>query len=111
MTEPKDLTDAELVEAVAREVMDARVAKLYDKEGDILCIFNDGTNSYHTHFFSDMNDLFMVLEKFGTRIMLYDEETKRHTVMISKKLNAVSINSLLPRAVLEAALMAERGKE
>lgn len=113
MTEIKDLTDAELVEAVAREVLRWKTGSgldLYMQNHPELGILWEDAVGKIIRFdpFHDMNDLFMVLEKFeawevgkdwdGNHCAVWDNQKQ------SSKVNKVDI----VRAVLEAVLEARR---
>ena len=98
--EIKNMTDAELVEAVAREVLRRDVKFLVDA---VLLGCECGYKKWNP--LSDANDLFMVLEKHDKWEIV---RTAVYTVNIwiapGEIKQASSI--FLPRAVLEAALMA-----
>jgi len=113
--EIKSMTDAELVEAVAREVMGCNVTGDWGTSGKIIC----KTPPIGIQFdpFTDMNDLFMVLEKFEEWQLIYssavcDRSSKKYWCTIWREgiPAGQSHNKVKPRAVLEAALAAERGK-
>ena len=110
MTEPKDMTDAELVEAVAREVLGCSVTGDWGTSGKIIC----KTPPIGIQFdpFTDMNDLFIVPEKFDSW-GIHKEGTKSYMACLYWNNNegvSIGYGDTINRAVLEAALMAERGK-
>lgn len=109
------MTDAELVEAVAREVMGCNVTGDWGASGKIIC----KTPPIGIQFdpFSDLNDLFMVLGKADEYQLTYsktmsEDRHKKFWCIIWKDGFPVGTahNESLPRAALEAALTAERGR-
>jgi len=112
LPEPKDMTDAELVEAVAREVMGCIVTGDWGTSGKIVC----KTPPIGIQFdpFHDMNDLQMVKDKF----FVYKEskngewvEVTLYSMDVGSKKLATVLRPNVVRAWLEAALEAERGKK
>ena len=109
--EIKDMTEAELVEAVAREVLDKEA---YTAQGGrVFWAYTDNDGNKLARIFDpfhDMNDLFTVLEKHDKWEIV---RTAVYTVNIwiapGEIKQASSI--FLPRAVLEAALAAERSEK
>lgn len=109
--EIKNMTDTELVEAVAKEILEWENPMI---EGDIAYIaltdnvFNNLWKSFDP--FTDLNDLLIVLEKHDKWEIV---RTAVYTVNIwiapGEIKQASSI--FLPRAVLEAALAAERSEK
>ena len=115
MQDIQKMTDAELVEAVAREVLNITNYKVFDRIiQPIVKWENIDTYPEAWRPFSDMNDLFMVLEKVerweihryrdGYRVAMVK------TIGPNEESWIGNFNCDLPRAVLEAALSAERGK-
>jgi hypothetical protein len=108
----KALTDAELVEAVAREVLE--ITKLgSDFEGDDYYQFKDAVGYFDP--FTDMNDLQMVKDKlremgFWADIKISPGEKVKIKLHKNGTIKADSWADNEPRAWLEAALAAERGK-
>ena len=111
------LTDAELVEAVAREVLGWKEIIHYgiDRLGIMRTDFELCDQSLWFPF-TDMNDLFMVLEKADEYQLTYfktmsEDRHKKFWCIIWKDGFPVGTahNESLPRAVLEACLTAERG--
>lgn len=102
------MTDAELVEAVAREVLKVHIQTYSD--GTVMIDEKDKIREFHP--FSDMNDLQMVKDKFESWIIIKDGDTGIHkaTVIVGDKATRMICNSEW-RAVCEAALTAEREKE
>ena len=111
----KALTDAELVEAVAREVLGIKAVHMhgnlpiaYKKQLWHVDHMYEYTDPWRP--FRDLNDLFMVLEKHDKWEIV---RTAVYTVNIwiapGEIKQASSI--FLPRAVLEAALAAERSEK
>ena len=106
----KNLTDAELVEAVAREVLGCSVTGDWGTSGKIIC----KTPPIGIQFdpFHDMNDLTMVLEKFDDWRM--ENRFDRYMVTIwpdgPNKIPIEAQADTLPRVVLEAALKAKGEK-
>lgn len=114
MTDIKNMTDAESVEAVAREVLGAVIVKTYiDDKGDVLCMFTaDGKTTYHVRFLTDMNDLQIVKDKASFFMVVYGAPVQDQcyvTVKIDES-SGHATNSSEPRAWLEATLLAERGR-
>lgn len=104
----KDLTDAELVEAVAREVLQWQVIGW---NGPLACRDMAGNKVTFDPFY-DLNDLFMVLDGDDSYMILKDGETGCYTVTVMmERKNAVATTNTLHRAILEAALMAERSEK
>ena len=68
--EIKQMTDAELVEAVAREVMGWESTTDYDGISTIWWHGEERVGVFHP--LADMNDLFMVLERFSAWAVSYD---------------------------------------
>jgi len=105
----KDLTDAELVEAVAREVMGWDDIVHYGMNR--LGILRTGTDEILNGCwepFTDMNDLFMVLE--GKAYTVDCSRQKKNFVVDLWDTEVETVAGTLQRAVLEATLEAERGK-
>jgi len=111
----KEMTDSELVEVVAREVMGFDLIEVDGLE----CWYRekDESSKIFGRNFSpllDMNDLFMVLEKFEEWSISHDETETGNRCLIYREMEYVILadvcSDTLPRAVLEAALSAERGK-
>jgi len=112
------LTDVELVEAVAREVLkfgsDWRLTTIGQDEEP--CMVWEQHRAYEGRTYwrpkSNLNDLFMVLEKFDGWNISKDWEFG-YTCAIWKNGRQFSVTARksLSRSVLEAVLMAERSEK
>ena len=107
MNDIKSLNDAELVEAVAREVLECNVTGDWGTSGKIIC----KTPPIGIQFdpFHDMNDLFMVLDNFDEWYI--EKSDGQYFCELGADVDNASTSDTLPRAVLEAALKAKGEKE
>ena len=113
MQDIQKMTDAELVEAVAREVLNITNYKVFDRIiQPIVKWENIDTYPEAWRPFSDMNDLFRMLEKFDNwqvdKMTTQDGSVSYQVIMYDGEI--IVIAETLPRAILEAVLSAERGK-
>lgn len=115
MTDIKDMTDAELVEAVAREVMGWDVyGDAPSVSGIIYWMGKERLREWSP--FADMNDTQLVKDKmremgYKVKVILYPSGDV--TVIIYQDIREVVMveSNTEVRAVLEAALAAKRGEK
>lgn len=115
MTDIKDMTDAELVEAVAREVLGYDVVSVRPNNANAIAVWVENAPLW-IDLLHDMNDLQMVKDKFDRYRENMDRASGYYEVTLHNQYwqpvgYCIQNSNNNVRAWLEAALMAERGKE